>query len=154
MSIYCAVRSSSCGVLCNSRAFLLFFRQLSWKQPCCNILMSNISEFQQKQYCDFACVPIYTYTLTRSLTDWSGNGFNMTLLFEPSFSDGFSKAFDQAKLCGSMLDPCTESYLVTERLHHRSWMAQLPWFLGWHSGEALLFTNIKGVARMEIDPAV
>lgn len=81
-------------------------------------------------------------------------GINVTILFETSFTDGSSKAFDHVKLCGSMksmyriLSSCRK--IASEKAE---------WFNCCYSkarilGRALVFTNIKRVARMEIDPVL
>lgn len=65
--------------------------------------MPNHSEFQQNQCCGFVSVCLHVHTGSHAaLQTGMKMVFTMTLLFKASFSDGSSKAFDQAKLCGSM----------------------------------------------------
>lgn len=99
----------------------------------------------------------YVYTSTfiyiTSVTRVETIGISVILLFE-TFTDGSSKAFDHAKLCGSMksmyriLSSCRK--IASEKAE---------WFNCCYSkasilGRALVFTNIKRVARMEIDPVL
>lgn len=132
-----------------------FLRHLLWKCLCCFILMFNHSEFQQKQNCGFV-LHTHTHTLmhTTSVTTAETFSINMILLFEASFAHGSSKAFDHAKLCASMksmyriLSGCRK--IASEKAE---------WFNCRYSkasilGRALVFTNIKRIARMEIDPVL
>lgn len=96
----------------------------------------------------------YALTHTASVTRVETVGINMTLLFETSFTDGSSKAFDHAKLCGSM----KSMYRILSRCRKIA-SEKAEWFNCCYSkanilGRALVFTNIKRVARMEIDPVL
>lgn len=96
----------------------------------------------------------HTLTHTASVTRAENVSINVTLLSETLFTDGSRKAFDHAKLCGSMksmyriLSSCRK--IASEKAE---------WFNCRYSkasilGRALVFTNIKRVARMEIDPVL
>lgn len=97
-----------------------------------------------------------TYALihTTSVTRVETVGINVTLLFETSFTDSSSKAFDHAKLCGSMksmyriLSSCRK--IASEKAEWFNCCYPKASILG----RALVFTNIKRVARMEIDPVL
>lgn len=143
-------------VLCVAvRALSFFLRHLLWKWPCYFILMFNYSSFQQKQNYGFVIIYVYTHSYSQaSVTRVETIGIIVTLLFETSFTDGSSKAFDHAKLCGSMksmyriLSSCRE--IASEKAE---------WFNCCYSkasilGRPLVFTNFKRVARMEIDPVL
>ena len=125
--------------------------------------MFNHSEFQWKQNCGFVLhtsthththTHTHTFIHTATVTSVETVGINVTLLFETSFTDGSGKAFDHAKLCGSMksmyriLSSCRK--IASEKAEWFNCCYPKASILG----RALVFTNIKRVARMEIDPVL
>lgn len=91
---------------------------------------------------------------TASVTRVETGGDNLILLFETSFTDGSSKPFDHAKLCDSM----KSMYRILSHCRKIA-SGKAEWFncCYYKAGilrRALVFTNIKRVARMEIDPVL
>ena len=96
----------------------------------------------------------HTFIHTAAVTSVETVGINVTLLFETSFSDGSGKAFDHAKLCGSV----KSMYRILAGCRKIA-SEKAEWFNCCYPkasilGRALVFTNIKRVARMEIDPVL
>lgn len=144
------------STLSDCRALSCFLRHLLWKYTvvsfwCVITLCSDRSKTVALCY-----IHTHTYTLiqTASVTRVETVGNNVTLFFETSFTDGSSKAFDHAKLRGSMksmyriLSRCRK--IASEKADWFNWCYSKASILG----RELVFTNIKRVARMEIDPVL